>query len=224
MTNLNGHLPPGPWVDEPDRVEWRHRGLPCLITRQPEQGHLCGYVAVPPGHPWHGVHYRELSEVYVHGGLTYADPCFENVCHVPQQGEPDNVWWFGFDCAHYGDLPPYQLAHHLEAARRLLLPDHQRPLMQRLIRKSDRQARNLRRLGRKGKPRRRLMWINAADRSYGAIARLVGGWQNVATWMLSEQAIGHAKRAPHLRDAVYRDIAYVRAEVERLADQVAAHG
>lgn len=26
--------------------------------------------------------------------------------HVPAPGEPDNVWWFGFDCAHAGDFSP----------------------------------------------------------------------------------------------------------------------
>lgn len=28
------------------------------------------------------------------------------ICHIPAPGEPDNVWWFGFDCAHSGDLAP----------------------------------------------------------------------------------------------------------------------
>jgi hypothetical protein len=28
------------------------------------------------------------------------------ICHLPEPGEPDDVWWFGFDCAHYGDLSP----------------------------------------------------------------------------------------------------------------------
>lgn len=35
----------------------------------------------------------------VHGGITYV----EN--HEPY-GEPDGLWWFGFDCAHAGDLIP----------------------------------------------------------------------------------------------------------------------
>lgn len=29
-----------------------------------------------------------------------------NVCHKPGAGEPDHVWWFGFDCAHSGDFSP----------------------------------------------------------------------------------------------------------------------
>jgi len=29
-----------------------------------------------------------------------------HVCHKPDPGEPDNVWWFGFDCAHAFDKMP----------------------------------------------------------------------------------------------------------------------
>jgi hypothetical protein len=29
-----------------------------------------------------------------------------HVCHVPGPGEPDSVWWLGFDCAHSGDMTP----------------------------------------------------------------------------------------------------------------------
>lgn len=96
----------GPWVDEPDRVEFEHEGFPCLVTRQAERGgHLCGYVAVPPGHPWHGKDYGDI-DADAHGGVNYAAPCFGKVCHVPKPGEPDDVWWFGFDCAHGGDIRP----------------------------------------------------------------------------------------------------------------------
>lgn len=30
----------------------------------------------------------------------------QSICHLPEPGEPDGVWWFGFDCAHSGDLSP----------------------------------------------------------------------------------------------------------------------
>jgi hypothetical protein len=97
---------PGPWQAEPDRVEWKHAGLPCLIVRGPA-GALCGYVAVPPGHKAHGVTYQRL-EVEVHGGLTYDGPCQEGgkICHKPAPGEPDDVFWFGFDCSHCWDISP----------------------------------------------------------------------------------------------------------------------
>lgn len=49
---------------------------------------------------------ERIAEIDVHGGLTYAGACFGNICHVPGDGEPDNVWWFGFDCAHCMDLCP----------------------------------------------------------------------------------------------------------------------
>lgn len=102
----------GPWMREPDRVEWRNpRGIPCLIVRN-RSGVLCGYVGVPPGHPWHGKSYDSLYDAEpcpdVHGGLTFSAPCMGSgpVCHVPRHGEPDNVWWLGFDTAHCDDFIP----------------------------------------------------------------------------------------------------------------------
>lgn len=138
--------PHGPWTNEPDRVEWRHNGMPCLILRNPSGGNLCGYVGVAPGHPLHGLNYSDESPALAallekrktepigehpgmgillaclsgtiearpdvvlraHGGLTYAEGCSGAICHVPAEGEPDNLWWFGFDCAHAGDWTPSQ--------------------------------------------------------------------------------------------------------------------
>lgn len=96
---------PGPWLDEPDRIEWHHEGVPCLMVRQPRLGNWCGYVAVEPGHPWHGKEYDAVP-ADTHGGVTYAAACHGDVCHVPAPGEPDDVWWIGFDCAHHGDHSP----------------------------------------------------------------------------------------------------------------------
>lgn len=53
-----------------------------------------------------------------HGGITFADFCADStneaelICHVPGPGEPDRVWWFGFDCGHAGDLAPEMQARH----------------------------------------------------------------------------------------------------------------
>lgn len=160
---------PGPWHDEPDRLEWRApSGLPALIVRGP-MGALCGYAGVPPGHPLYGRKYgdcgfrfkaadckrvswrryhREMrigqrhlwlkyggpeprrydlfqrmdpdprhahAECYghspeafldCHGGVTFAGGCSGSICHTPAPGEPENMWWFGFDTAHAGDLAP----------------------------------------------------------------------------------------------------------------------
>jgi hypothetical protein len=51
--------------------------------------------------------------VRVHGGLTYA------YNHDPY-GKPDGLWWFGFDCAHSGDLVPAlyeRYPHHTDVYR-----------------------------------------------------------------------------------------------------------
>jgi hypothetical protein len=96
----------GPWQSEPDRLDFEHVGLPCLLHRGPG-GHWCGYAAVPTGHPLHGKGYGDDGvDVDVHGGLTYASACAGAICHTPKPGEPDDVWWFGFDCAHSGDYSP----------------------------------------------------------------------------------------------------------------------
>lgn len=106
--------PSGPWDGEPDKVQWQDEatGLPCLAVRQPNLGHWCGYVGVPPEHPLHGKDYDAVS-LAAHGGITYADACqpaedeSKDICHTPDPGEPDHVWWFGFDCAHFGDYSPH---------------------------------------------------------------------------------------------------------------------
>lgn len=99
--------PSGPWDGEPDKVQWPDEatGLPCLAVRQLCGGNWCGYVGVAPSHPWHGLDYDAEGpcEVEIHGGLTFANGC---VCHLPEPGEEHDAWWFGFDCAHLGDLSP----------------------------------------------------------------------------------------------------------------------
>jgi hypothetical protein len=92
---------PGPWDGEPDQVMWAAQTPPhyrCMVSRVHAQiGSLCGYVAIPPGHPAHGLDdYAEvLSEIDVHGGLTFAG-----------RGVDDS-WVLGFDCNHGGqDIAP----------------------------------------------------------------------------------------------------------------------
>lgn len=104
--------PDGPWKAEPDKAVWvdEATGLDCMIHRNP-RGALCGYVAVAEGHPYFDTSYVDL-DVDVHGGLTYAAFCGEHkddgsgLCHVPAEGRPERVFWFGFDCAHAWDRTP----------------------------------------------------------------------------------------------------------------------
>lgn len=46
--------------------------FPCAIVTEHRMGHLCGYVGVPPHHPWYGKDYDSI-EARVHGGLTYGE-------------------------------------------------------------------------------------------------------------------------------------------------------
>ncbi len=106
----------GPWDTEPDKAQWydEETGAACLIVRN-DSGALCGYAGVEKDHPMFGIGYDD-SPAYsldVHGGPTFANSCLEvdgepgkGVCHVPDSGRTDQVWWFGFDCAHYQDLSP----------------------------------------------------------------------------------------------------------------------
>jgi hypothetical protein len=104
---------PGPWDQEPDKLNWKTEvGLDGMIVRN-GMGALCGYVAVPNGHPLYGVGYSDgdypdspEGRFDVHGGLTYSARCAGHICHVPEPGEPDDVWWFGFDCNHSQDFAP----------------------------------------------------------------------------------------------------------------------
>lgn len=69
-------LPEGPWLDEPNRKEFTHSGLTCLLNRN-HSGAWCGYVAVGKDHPLYGIWYggctkgcdpkpTELKEIFGH--------------------------------------------------------------------------------------------------------------------------------------------------------------
>lgn len=94
-----------PWEGEPNNEQWvdERTGLPCRIRRHPEHLHLCGYVGVNKDHSFFGLTDEDFTGVHVHGGLTYAGT------------EDDGIHWFGFDCAHAGDLSPGILIHLLES-------------------------------------------------------------------------------------------------------------
>jgi hypothetical protein len=117
---------PGPWQDEPDKVQWtdEETGMACLVVRGPV-GALCGYVGVPDGHPWHGMHFRDVDAGEdLHRELSYShecqgDPNGETVCHVAGDGEPDTLWWLGFHCSYARDLSPAILALDSPAVSRL---------------------------------------------------------------------------------------------------------
>lgn len=96
----------GAWKNEPNRIEFEHAGLRCLLSRNHVVGFWCGYVGVGPAHAAFGRHYIDdiFDVLDVHGGLTYSDKCGGKVCHITT--EKDELYWLGFDCGHSGDISP----------------------------------------------------------------------------------------------------------------------
>ena len=96
---------------EPDKIQWRDEetSLPCLVHRGPS-GAWCGYVGVDNSHPMYEKNYNDVPIDDLHGGLTFSDFCQQSdengkgICHITDNHE--KVWWFGFDCAHIGDVCP----------------------------------------------------------------------------------------------------------------------
>ena len=80
-------------------------GFAYLITRHEMMGHLIGLVALPTTHPLYGVHYHNLADISVHGGLSFSGPR-EDHCHAFLELVRQSAWWVGFHCAHAGDRCP----------------------------------------------------------------------------------------------------------------------
>ena len=94
---------PGPWVDEPDWVQWLDddTGMPCVMTRN-MFGVWVGYVGLPESHRWFGQP-RDEIKLSVHGGTTFAGegdiddeftPVLMALCPYKR------VWWVGIDFGH----------------------------------------------------------------------------------------------------------------------------
>ena len=79
---------------------WRSNGLMCVCLQNLNVGHRCGYVGVPRSHPLYENEHSYIDGIDVHGGLSYSGGGPEYP--IPN---PNDLWWFGFDCCHVGDRP-----------------------------------------------------------------------------------------------------------------------
>jgi len=77
-----------------------HKGFKCVVILT-YRGYRCGYVGVAPGHPFYDKHYNEVSDINVHGGLTYS--AYASECPTYPTNQIEKMKWFGFDCSHLGD-------------------------------------------------------------------------------------------------------------------------
>lgn len=128
------------WDDEPNELDWADEktGFQCRIIRVRDSGHLCGYVRIPDGHPLHGVEYSaEMPEALkplkdavmecpvgkrgaidvlcmAFGSAFRPGQLFDVHGSVTFSGELRNQtgFWYGFDCAHAGDLCPAMEARY----------------------------------------------------------------------------------------------------------------
>lgn len=122
--------------------EFDYNGFKCVVVMQ-STGHRCGYVGVPMSHLLYGHDYDDylglrksssgdkgidkvcpvVQRVFssddlisiegyfsVHGGITYAGGGQNSEYPIKS-----NLWWFGFDCAHWGDAKDYEAAKILFA-------------------------------------------------------------------------------------------------------------
>jgi hypothetical protein len=81
------------WLEEPNKLEFEHAGIKCLILRDRFLW-LGGYVGLEPSHAHSGKHYRDIEVKSVHQGLNFSG-------RGDGQRRKEGLWWIGF----YGDRP-----------------------------------------------------------------------------------------------------------------------
>lgn len=86
--------------EEGSHQEFEKHGLKCVLSRN-QYGAWCGYVGVGKEHKLYGKDYYSEAvnneNIDVHGGLTFSGKAYWS-------NAEDGLWYFGFDCSHYGDL------------------------------------------------------------------------------------------------------------------------
>jgi hypothetical protein len=92
-------------ISEPEKIEVKaeHLGFKFIVIDS-GMGFRCGYVEVPPDHPWYRKHYDEIK-AQCHGGLTFSEMGRECLGRLPEG------WWIGFDCGHFDDGTDWTLSN-----------------------------------------------------------------------------------------------------------------
>lgn len=96
---------PEPYVEEFNAIQLLSE-MPAIAVRN-WLGAWCGYVGISKSHRLYGKdpydYYDEMPQP--HGGITFHQhsPTYDFAIGMPNA----NLWWLGFDCAHYGDFCPH---------------------------------------------------------------------------------------------------------------------
>lgn len=79
---------------------WEYRGRKCLVLWV--SSHYCGYAETKFRIDYFGEDSPE-TKINIHGGVTFSGT------HEHLEGNPfdKDIWYFGFDCAHYDDYVDY---------------------------------------------------------------------------------------------------------------------
>jgi hypothetical protein len=110
-----------------------HLGFEWSIIANRRSLFRCGYVRVPPGHPWHGRHHNSFEQPDVDDVLASVqvknDLSFSEADQSCNKGGEDNAWWLGFHCGDPSDAPDPSLItdehgrFFWDTIRRAPLPD-----------------------------------------------------------------------------------------------------
>lgn len=81
--------------------------MKCFIKKSRlhnESGWGNGYVVLPKGHPYNGVHYNDIP-INIHGGLTFSKSVEDLILQDWDELTPEDIggWVIGFDTEHWGD-------------------------------------------------------------------------------------------------------------------------
>lgn len=125
-----------PWETEPTELHFEAHGLKCIAYREHSHGAWRGYVGVPASSPLYGIGYADvipypdtwkeqavnLDQVDIlqlfltaldpdavpaaHAPLTIVFPSHRGLSFAGHIEDFPELWFFGFDCAHAGDLVP----------------------------------------------------------------------------------------------------------------------
>lgn len=122
---------------------WVYRDHECVVVAT-RMGHRCGYVAVKEGHPFFGISHDQVIPwllwndlrnqqigsrgllpilfsnlrerptapsvfIDVHGGISFSGRAEFSI-------KESNLWWFGFDCAHFDDSADPEIIPHFYSA------------------------------------------------------------------------------------------------------------
>jgi hypothetical protein len=94
----------GEWVEEPDIIIFNYKGFDCKVIRVAAKeifseelsvfgGHFCGYIKIPPEHPFYHKSFDDV-DLDIYGGLT--------INAISQ----DDEHWIAFDCCNCNDVVP----------------------------------------------------------------------------------------------------------------------